>query len=64
MNIFEIIGMFVIYLFVGIGIIILSSYIIWWFIQKLLKIFKVYKLFIEFVFEYKQFKNYINDRNK
>lgn len=59
-KIFEIIGKAIVFLFAGIGI---ATFIMWT-INKLitivLKTFKVWKLFVDFIFDYKQFKQWKN----
>ena len=63
-NIFETVGRVMVFLFAGIGIATFTIWIIGKFITMALKTFKVWKLFVDFIFDYKQFKQYKNDRKR
>lgn len=63
-KIFEIIGKAIVFLLAGMGI---ATFIMWTinkFITIVLKTFKVWKLFVDFVFDYKQFKQWKNGNEK
>jgi len=62
-NLFEIVGRVMIFLFAGMGIGTVTMWTINKFITLVLKTFKVWKLFVDFVFDYKQFKQWKNENN-
>ena len=55
--------MVMVFLFAGMGIATFTMWTINKFITLVLKTFKVWKLFVDFIFDYKQFKQYKNDSN-
>ncbi len=62
--IFTKIGMIIVFLFAGIGIATFTIWAISKFLTYAMRILKVWKLFIDFIFDYKQFKQWKNDRNR
>lgn len=62
-TLFETVGRIMVFLFAGMGIAIFTMWTINKFITLVLKTFKVWKLFVDFIFDYKQFKQYKNDTN-
>ena len=58
---FETIGFVIIFLFAGIGITTFTIWITDKFITFVLKTLKIWKLFVDFVFDYKQFKKWKNE---
>ena len=61
--IFTKIGVVMVFLFAGMGITAFTIFIIGKFITYAMKTFKVWKLFVDFVFDYKQFKQWKNKLN-
>ena len=59
---FETIGFVIVFLFAGMGITTFTMWIIDKFITLVLKTLKVWKLFVDFVFDYKQFKKWKNEQ--
>ena len=62
--IFTKIGMIIVFLFAGMGIATFTIWAISKFLTYAMRILKVWKLFIDFIFDYKQFKQYKNDRKR
>ena len=61
-NIFEVIGRIIVFLFAGMGIGLFCMWTINKFITLVLKTFKVWKIFVDFIFDYKQFKQWKNEQ--
>ena len=62
-TLFETVGRIIVFLFAGMGIATFTMWTINKFLTYAMKIFKVWKLFIDFIFDYKQFKKWKNERN-
>ena len=60
-TIFETVGRVIIFLFAGMGIGIIVLWAIEKFIKYVLKHFGLYKVLIDFIFDYKKFKQFKND---
>lgn len=60
-DIFTKIGTVMVFLFAGMGIATFTLWTISKFLTYAMKIFKVWKLFIDFLFDYKQFKQWKNN---
>ena len=63
-DVFTIIGFVIVFLFAGIGIGTFTIWVINKFLTHITKTLKVWKLFVDFVFEYKEFKKYKNDHTR
>ena len=61
-NIFTTVGIVIIFLFAGIGLGTFTLWVINKFLTHLMKTVKVWKLFVDFIFEYKQFKQWKNGK--
>lgn len=57
-DIFTKIGIVIVFLFAGIGIATFTLWVINKFLTYLMKTIKVWKLFVDFILEYKQFKQW------
>ena len=60
-TIFETVGRVMIFLFAGMGIGVFTMWTIGKFLNYAMKTLKVWKLFIDFIFDYKKFKQWKND---
>ena len=61
-DIFTKVGIVIVFLFAGMGIATFTLWVINKFLTHLMKTLKVWKLFVDFIFEYKQFKQWKNGK--
>ena len=63
-DIFTKVGTVIVFLFAGMGIATFTMWVINKFLTYLFKTLKLWKTLIDFIFDYKQFKQYKNDRKR
>lgn len=63
-DIFTEVGTVMVFLFAGMGIATFTLWVINKFLTYLFKTLKLWKILIDFIFEYKQFKQWKNERKR
>ena len=63
-DIFTEVGTIMVFLFAGMGIATFTLWVINKFLTYLFKTLKLWKILIDFIFEYKQFKQWKNERKR